>query len=663
MAKGLKCIFVIILLLSFANSRTLYAEENVITVHTGQSIGQVNEKVFGNNLMGYDPSTYEVRNEDYYGYSDYGAGVWDPKWKKPVDEVVQLAKEANISILRFPGGCGTHHYDWEKAIGDSRKHFLYGMDEFLKTCKKIETEPVITVSYFTGNEQDAANLVKYLKGEVKYFEIGNEVYHGNHRDIKKIDPEEYAKKYLKYYKAMKEVDPSIKIGAVLYKKEWNQKVMKIIGDSVNFGILHAYPASVRDNRVEKMMPNFIYKVTLGMPIFNYEIRFQDTLELMKAESGKDIPLAITEYNGGFRQAKPVPYRHCLGTALLNAELLRIFMKPDNNILMANYWQFCNSYWGMIKSQSDFMKHDYQTPIVYTKRPNFYVYELYNNYFGDILLETHVACDTYDVSTSASFTQQIIARIKDGTVVKKDLLNKKWKIKKFSGVIAKETDEVLMIDFKNPEKFNYYHSIRHAKIQPNLYYKLSGYIKTENLVDKEGVCLEVQDGRGWTKTHSAASTGKITGTHNWQYVETAYLTLLDATVVNVLARRIGDIGPLKGRAFFKNVKLEKYLPSLETDIPYLSVNASKSGNGNTVYLMVINKNMNESITSTIDLKGFIPLKEAQAWVLNGPSVDATNEDNPNNVKIMNKKFEITKNPFTFTFEPHSLTALEIRKQNN
>jgi alpha-L-arabinofuranosidase len=185
------------------------------------------------------------------------------------------------------------------------------------------------------------------------------------------------------------------------------------------------------------------------------------------------------------------------------------------------------------------------------------------------------------------------------------------------------------------------------------------------MDSKGVCLEIQDSRSWEQSHSA-STRAITGTTDWQYVENVYQTLPDAEAVNIIARRIGEEGPLKGKALFKDVRLEKFIPSIDTKIPYLSVNVSKNNEGSKIYLMVINKNMDESIASTIYLKNFIGAKEANAWILNGPSVDATNEKNPDNVTVRPAKFGIQSSQsegsssFSFSFEPHSITAIEIEK---
>ena len=217
-----------------------FAENAVIEIKTDGEIGNVNKKILGSNFLGYDPVPCKFMSGEFYGYSDYGAGIWDPQKREPVKEAIGLAISSGMTVARFPGGCGSHHYDWKKTIGANRTHFLYGMDEFLKTCKAIEAEPVITVSYFTGDERDAADLVEYLNSpsdgsnlnggidwaserakngrivpySVKYFEIGNEVDHGDHGNIKRVLPREYASRYLEYYKAMKTVDSSIKIGFV-----------------------------------------------------------------------------------------------------------------------------------------------------------------------------------------------------------------------------------------------------------------------------------------------------------------------------------------------------------------------------------------------------------------------------------------------------------------
>jgi alpha-N-arabinofuranosidase len=579
--------------------------------------------------------------------------------------------------VRFPGGCGTHLYDWKKSIGKQREHFLFGLDEFLRVAKELGAEPIYTVSYFTGNEQDAADLVEYLnvlddrkhKWEakraenghsapygVKYFEIGNEVYHGDHREIKKVSPEKYAQNYLKYYTAMKAIDPSIQLGIVLDDEHWNRVVIAAIGDKVDFGIIHVYPTPAGGKFLETMPAQQIFDVSLAQPETQYQALFDETKALFQKYSGREVPLAITEFNGGFAQDKPVPYRHTLGCALVNAELLRVFLKPKNNILMANYWNFANEYWGMIANGFNGNPKDLYKP--YYKRPNYYVFEMYAKHFGDLLLKADVKSETYDISKYADF-KTMLKRIKTGTLIKPNLLAGRWVLRSLEGVEAREKDGVLEIDFRAPKEFNYYHSTKKASVESGAYYKISGYIKTEGLIDDVGVGLEVQDGRGWNVTHSAVSTDTVRGTTDWQFVEAIYQALPDAKGVTVIARRVGEKGPLQGKAYFKDVKFERFIPSLDsTRIPYLSISASKNTDGSKVYLMVVNKDQDKPQTATITLNGFEPVSEGNAWVLNGPAIDSTNEEGHDNVKITQRTFQVPGAKFEYVFEPHSLTAIEI-----
>jgi len=403
---------------------TSYAGENVITVYCQDELGRIEPKIFGNNLIAYDPSTYEDWGEDYYGYSDYGAGIWDPAAGKAVNQVIELAKEAGISVMRFPGGCGAHQYNWKNAIGRDRKNFLFGIDEFLKVCRQVGAEPLFTVSYFTGDASEAADLVEYLNAPndgsnpnggvdwagkraengnpepyaVKYFEIGNEVWNGDHRLVREVKADDYAKEYLQYYAAMKETDPLAQIGVILCLPSWDNQVMRTVKEKVDFATIHLYPGwEIGGYRLKKMSVNDIFKLTLALPENQYAGYLKDTQELIKIHAGAAIPLAVTEYNIGITVDKPIVFRHSLGSALLNAELLRVFLDPQNGVFMANYWQFCNSFWGMVYSADDFMQQSYDQRIRYVKRPNQYVYELYTQHFGDTLISSEIQGSSYDLA--------------------------------------------------------------------------------------------------------------------------------------------------------------------------------------------------------------------------------------------------------------------------
>jgi alpha-L-arabinofuranosidase len=58
--------------------------------------------------------------------------------------------------------------------------------------------------------------------------------------------------------------------------------------------------------------------------------------------------------------------------------------------------------------------------------------------------------------------------------------------------------------------------------------------------------------------------------------------------------------------------------------------------------------------------FTAVQKGNAWILNGPSTDATNEKDSNNVNVKHLEFQINDNKIEFTFEPHSLTAVELER---
>ncbi|MFJ9026484.1 LPXTG cell wall anchor domain-containing protein [Streptomyces sp. NPDC102259] len=185
-------------------------------------------------------------------------------------KVTSLMKGAGVRQLRFPGGSGADGYHWKThtMVGGGYVAPNTDFDHFMATAKKVGAQPIVTANYGSGTPQEAADWVKYANVDkgygVKYWEIGNEVYgNGHYSDGKgwEIDnhadksPTAYAKNLVAYAKAMKAVDPKVKIGAVLTtpsgwpdsikapgdSADWNHTVLSIAGSSIDFAIVHWYP--------------------------------------------------------------------------------------------------------------------------------------------------------------------------------------------------------------------------------------------------------------------------------------------------------------------------------------------------------------------------------------------------------------------------------------
>ena len=91
-----------------------------------------------------------------------------------------------------------------------------------------------------------------------------------------------------------------------------------------------------------------------------------------------------------------------------------------------------------------------------------------------------------------------------------------------------------------------------------------------------------------------------------------------------------------------------------DVPALNCIATVGDD--KLYLMTINRDLDNDIQTQVVLNGFSPTGNAQVYTLNGPSIDATNEDIQENVTITESTIDNISDTFSFSFEKHSVTVM-------
>ncbi len=188
--------------------------------------------------------------------------------------VINSVSSVGITAMRYPGGSTADDYNWQtNSVVPGQNSYANpnnGFDAFVSLAKKAGTTPILTVNYgsnATGNGGGtpafAASWVQYANIThgygIKYWEIGNEVY-GNgeygsswETDLHAAhDPTTYGSNVVQFAAAMKAVDPTIKIGAVLtapgnwpdgQSPDWNSNVLARCGSVIDFVIVHWYPES------------------------------------------------------------------------------------------------------------------------------------------------------------------------------------------------------------------------------------------------------------------------------------------------------------------------------------------------------------------------------------------------------------------------------------
>jgi alpha-L-arabinofuranosidase len=166
---------------------------------------------------------------------------------------IRHLKEMGIEIARWPGGNFVSAYDWRDGLGDRdkrppRRELAWngmetndmGVDDFMTFCRLIGAVPYIAVNSGLGDAHSAAEEVEYVNGPtttrlgrqralnghptpygVKIWGVGNEMYgpwQWGH-----LSSTQYPEKHNLMVKAMRKVDPTIKIiasGATPEEASW-----------------------------------------------------------------------------------------------------------------------------------------------------------------------------------------------------------------------------------------------------------------------------------------------------------------------------------------------------------------------------------------------------------------------------------------------------------
>lgn len=622
-------------------------------------------------------------NQLFYGKDSYG--LLKPGTQETWPELVEMLRELGVKSMRYPGGCGgTHAYDWKKSVGLKGGYSGLGLLEFLRLCEEIGAEPMLGISAFRGTPEEAAEFVEFLNApndgnhpwakvraelghpepyDVRFIEYGNESYHGNHsvKPTQGLTAREYGRNYLKFREAMKKTDPNIQLGVVLGPRYWNRGAWEEIGPNFDFGIVHRYHA-VRQVDAAEYILNFGAAERL-------EKQKLEVLADCPEERRDDLPLALTEFNTNLTQ-----HKH-LTAALVNAETL-FFLCRNPNYFAAQYWQFLNEGFGMVRGESG----------NFVKRPNALMFELVSGTLQDVVLPTEqtgriVSVSLPEKTVSEDGEKETLKDLTPEEMEKELLVSPRWKP---DGNRERTTLEVLQngemkIEFLTDEAFNFYHVSTWFSVPRwrSAAFRLTAEIRVEGMADSSGIALELGDGRGFTKTRSVAATESVLSSE-WTPVAVDYLPLRDTKSLELKVRRFNGGG--RGTAFIRNIRVVPVLPEDRSGpaiMPLLSV----SEDGKCLGLLLLNRSF-EPETVTFDAGTVWPEAEESeepngvsilARVLTADDPYADNESEAQKVRIAPLAVRVEEAPKTpeksngngrksvwlrLTVPPHSLAGLTL-----
>jgi alpha-N-arabinofuranosidase len=345
-------------------------------------------------------------------------------------DVFERIKALRPAFIRWPGGNVAQDYRWMWATGPRDERFTwvnlswknepepsdFGTDEFIAFARAVGAEPSITVNVEGrgATSEEAAAWVEYCNGArttkygamraanghpapygVKLWEVGNEIWGDWVRGHS--DAATYARNFNAYARAMRAVDPSIKLIAVGDNDmRWNRTVLKESGASVDYLAVHHYYGRREAAGDESNI--------IARPLF-YEKFYGELASVIKELApGRDIRLAINEWGLDL----PVARQYSMEAAVYGARLMNVFERAGATVALSAVSDLVNGWPGGIIQAG---RHGVFVSPVYL------VNQLYAETRGDERLSTNVVTnstfDTTKEGDNVPFLDAVATRTADG----------------------------------------------------------------------------------------------------------------------------------------------------------------------------------------------------------------------------------------------------------
>lgn len=341
-------------------------------------------------------------------------------------DVIEAIKGLNVSHVRYPGGNFVSNYHWLDGVGAKENRVprmelawarlepnTFGTNEFMKFCKKVGTEPYLSVNMGTGTFEEAQQWVEYCNVKegpyyaelrkkhgfaepynVKYWSLGNEM--DGFWQMGHMNAEDYSKKAREAAKLMRLTSPGIKpvaAGSSNYRPSadpdvWNRTVLHELRDVVDYIAIHIYVGNPDNNYYNFLSTPLVCEQRTKL------IKGMINEEMTKADRGSRDPIYIAwdEYNVWYRarttesmqgtRALEEPYN--LEDALVIAGFFNVFVRNADIVKMANMAQLVNVIAPIWAEPNGMFKQTIYYPLA-----------LFANNVKGTSLDVFVDCNTYN----------------------------------------------------------------------------------------------------------------------------------------------------------------------------------------------------------------------------------------------------------------------------
>ncbi len=386
---------------------------NRIKIDPERTLGDISLNIFGGFA-------------EHLGRCIYG-GIYEPDSPFADEQglrtdVMTSLRRLHLPVIRYPGGNFVSGYRWMDGVGPLPKrpartdlawhttdtnHF--GTNEFIRFCRKLNSEPYLVVNCGDGDMREARDWVEYCNGtqdsalvklrhghgfkephKVKHWGIGNEV--DGPWQIGYKTSQEYTRAFTEFGKVMKRVDPDIKLIASAVSLwsgdvvERGQMLMEQAGGLIDYMALHWYVGNPENDFTAYMVLSELFEERLSA--------YEGLIRVGRMDRGIKHPIyiAVDEWNvwyrthsryGGIPEQNKLEEIYNLEDALVVAMHFNAFIRHAYSVRMANIAQIVNVIAPIFTHRDGLVLQTI-----------FYPFELYRRTCGQIALDVWWQGETF-----------------------------------------------------------------------------------------------------------------------------------------------------------------------------------------------------------------------------------------------------------------------------
>lgn len=303
-------------------------------------------------------------------------------WRK---DVIEVTKALSPGMMRW-GGLLSAYYKWKEAVGPRNKRIpmrnlvwggmesnQVGTAEFVDFCRQVGADPLMCVNFESegyapwaktakgeirmADANEAAQWVDYCNNPsnkerishglreplpIKIWQLGNETSYSKDR----FNLDTAAQKTIEFSKAMRKIDPSIKLIG-WGDSGWAKQMVEKAGEHIDYVAFHHMFDAGQGNKNSVVLDNQYRKdpdATWDILMNGYKIHEQKILGMREQVASSGKHLALTECHYALRGRNRCEILSSWAAGVSYARMMNLHERHGDLLKIATLADFCGTRW-------------------------------------------------------------------------------------------------------------------------------------------------------------------------------------------------------------------------------------------------------------------------------------------------------------------------------